>query len=166
MTAAALLPLAVLVLGYLPPAVRLSWWDAREHRLPNALVALLTATTAVPLLLAAAAEPALRAPLCTALVLALVLGAGAVLVALVAPPLLGMGDAKTVPAVVLMTAMLGGEAIVAGVLGALLLAGAAGVVTMLRTRSSRSRFALGPVLLCTPFLGLLGAPLVGPALGA
>ena len=56
--------------------------------------------------------------------------------------------------------------LLAVLLGRLVLAGLAGVVTMLRTRSSRSRFALGPVLLCTPFLGLLGAPLVGPALGA
>ena len=34
--------------------------------------------------------------------LALVLGVGAVLLALLAPPLLGMGDAKTLPVVVRM----------------------------------------------------------------
>lgn len=160
-----LLPQVVLVLAYLPLAMRMSWWDAREHRLPNPLVGALTALTLLGLGLSALLEPELRSPLRVALVLAAVVGAGAVLLALLAPPLLGMGDAKTLPAVVLMTSMLGGGAVVAGACGALLLAGIAGAVTLVRTGTGRARFALGPVLLSTPFLGLLGAPLLGPALG-
>jgi leader peptidase (prepilin peptidase)/N-methyltransferase len=76
-----------------------------------------------------------------------------------------MGDAKTVPAVVLMTAALGGEVLLAGLLGAALLAGLLGTVVMLAARRAGVRFAVGPVLLATPFLGLIGAPLVASALG-
>jgi leader peptidase (prepilin peptidase)/N-methyltransferase len=126
--------IAVLLVVYLPPAAVLAWHDGRSHRLPNRWVAVLSLAVSLALALLAALVPALRADLWTALVLALVLGAGAIVLGLLAPSLLGMGDAKTVPAVVLMTAALGGEVLLAGLLGAALLAGLLGTVVMLAAR--------------------------------
>lgn len=160
-----LLPLAVLVLVYLPPALVLAWVDGREHRLPNRWVGGLTLTVTLALALGALAVPALREDLRAAMLLALVLGLGAVLLALIAPPLLGMGDAKTLPVVVLMSAALGAEVLLAALLGIAVVSGGAGVAVMVVTRRAGVRFAVGPVLLAGPFLGLLGAPLVRAALG-
>lgn len=157
--------IGVLLVAYLPPAAVLSWTDGAEHRLPNRWVALLTAAVGTALLALALLQPALREDLRTAAILALMLGLGALLVALLAPTALGMGDAKTVPVVVLMAASLGGEVLIAALLGIALLAGLLGMVVMAATRRAGSRFALGPVLLAGPFLGLLGAPLVRAALG-
>src|SRR5699024_895689 len=92
--------LAVLLVVYLPPAVVLSWADGREHRLPDRWVGLLTGGVAAALLALSLIQPGLRAEVRVAAVLALVLGFGAVLVALFAPGVLGMGDAKTLPVVV------------------------------------------------------------------
>ena len=165
MPATSPLLIAVLLVVYLPPAAVLAWHDGRSHRLPNRWVATLSLAVVVALTLLAALVPSLRPGLRTAAVLALALGAGAIVLGLLAPALLGMGDAKTVPVVVLMTAALGGEALLAGLLGAALLAGLLGTVVMLAARRTGVRFAVGPVLLATPFLGLLGAPLVASALG-
>lgn len=157
--------IAVLLVVYLPPAVVLSWVDGREHRLPNRWVGLLTGGVGGALLLLALLEPSLRPELRTAAVLALVLGLAAILVALVSPALLGMGDAKTFPVVVLISAALGGEVLIAALLGIALVSGILGMAVIAVTRRAGVRFALGPVLLAGPFLGLLGAPLVSAALG-
>ena len=147
--------LAVLLVVYLPPAAVLAWHDGTSHRLPNRWVAGLTGGVGLALAVLALLVPALRPALSAASVLALVLGAGAILLGLLAPSLLGMGDAKTVPVVVLM----------AGLLAGMLLAGVLGGIVLLATRRAGARFAVGPVLLAVPFLGLLGAPLVAAALG-
>lgn len=157
--------IAVLLVAYLPPAVVLSWIDGRERRLPNRWVAGLTVAVALPLLGLALAVPDLRPGLRTAAALALVLGLGAIVMSLIAPPLLGMGDAKTVPAVVLMSGALGTEVLIAALLGIALVGGAVGTAVIAATRRAGVRFALGPVLLGGPFLGLLGAPVVSAALG-
>lgn len=157
--------LTVLALAYLPPAVVLSRTDVLEHRLPNRWVLALTASTCLGLGIIALVQPAARPGLRSALVLAVVAGTGAVLIALAAPRLLGMGDAKTVPVVVLASAALGGPALIAAALGMALLAGLVGTVVMALSRSATTRFAVGPILLAGPFLGLLGAPLVSTALG-
>lgn len=157
--------IAVLLVAYLPPALVLSWIDGREHRLPNRWVGTLTVAVTASLLVLYLLEPALRPALRSAAVLALVLGLGALVVALVAPPLLGMGDAKTLPVVVLISAALGGEVLIGALLGIALLSGVLGMAVIVVTRRAGARFALGPVLLAGPFLGLLGAPLVRAALG-
>lgn len=157
--------IGVLLVVYLPPALVLSWVDAREHRLPNRWVATATLAVAAALLVLGVLSPELRGDLRVAAVLALVLGTGSVLLALVAPGVVGMGDAKTFPVVVLMAASLGGEVLIAALLGIALLAGILGTVVLAVTRRAGTRFALGPVLLAGPFLGLLGAPLVRAALG-
>src|SRR5699024_9529134 len=155
----------VLLVAYLPPAVVLSWVDGAEHRLPNRWVGALTAAVGAALLVLGMLLPPLREDLRVAAVLAIVLGLGAIVVALFAPMVLGMGDAKTLPVVVLMSGSFGGEVLIAALLGVALLSGALGVLVMAVTRRSGVRFALGPVLLSGPFLGLLGAPLVRAALG-
>lgn len=159
------LVLAVLALVYLPPALVLAWVDGREHRLPNRWVAGLTVALVLSLALVALARPGLREVLGTAAVLAAALGAAAILLALLAPTLLGMGDAKTLPAVVLMAGALGGDVLLGALLGIMLLGGALGAVVLAFTGRPGTRFAMGPVLLAGPFLGLLGAPLVRAALG-
>lgn len=160
-----LLLCAVLLVIYLPPALALAWVDGRERRLPNRWVGLLTGAVTLALAVLALLVPTMRPGLATAAVLALVLGLGAILVALLAPPLLGMGDAKTLPVVVLMSAALGGEVLIGALLGITLVGGVIGMVVLGVTRRAGVRFALGPVLLAGPFLGLLGAPLVRAALG-
>ena len=165
MPATSPLLIAALLVVYLPPAAVLAWHDGRSHRLPNRWVAGLSGAVVLALAVLALLAPTLRPALWTAAALALVLGAGALAVGLAAPSLLGMGDAKTVPVVVLMSASLGGEVLIAGLLGAALLAGLLGAAVMLVSRRAGVRFAVGPVLLAAPFLGLLGAPLVASALG-
>lgn len=157
--------IAVLLVVYLPPAVLLSWVDGREHRLPNRWVGVLTGAVGAALLVLAFVQPSLRSELRSAAILALVLGAAAILVALLSPALLGMGDAKTFPVVVLISTALGGEVLIAALLGIALIGGILGMVVIAVTRRAGVRFALGPVLLAGPFLGLLGAPLVRAALG-
>lgn len=160
-----LLPLLVLLGAYLPPALVLSWIDGREQRLPNRWVATLTIAVTAALGLSALLVPSLRPAIRTAAVLAIVLGVGAIIIALFAPALIGMGDAKTLPVVVMMSATLGGEVLIATLLGIALLGGIIGIVVIAATRRAGERFAFGPVLLAGPFLGLLGAPAVTVALG-
>lgn len=166
MLSPALPALCVLLLVFCPQAVALAWVDGREHRLPNRQVALLTASTAAALGLLAAFSPELRSLLGTGAVLALACAVGGIGVALVAPQLIGMGDAKTAPVVVLMSAALGPYVLIAAVLGVLLVGGAAGAAAWAVTRRADARFAFGPVLLAGPFLGLLAGPLVAAALGS
>lgn len=160
-----MITVAVLLGIYLPPALVLAWIDGREHRLPNSWVGGLTLAVSVALLLEAVLIPASRSTLSTAALLALLIGAGAILLALVAPPLLGMGDAKSVPVVVLMSAALGGDVLLASLLGIAVISGLAGGAVMIVTGRAGVSFAVGPILLAGPFLGLLGAPVIGAALG-
>lgn len=157
--------LLVLMVVYLPPAVVLSRIDAVQHRLPNRWVAGMTLAVTGALLLAALVDPSVRAPLRGAVVIALALGVGAVLVALLAPPLLGMGDAKTVPVVVLMSTVLGGEVLIGALLGIAVVGGAVGAAVLVMTRRTGQRFPFGPVLLAGPYLGVLASPVVAGALG-
>lgn len=162
------IPLAavcVLLVCYLPPATVLAVIDAQQHRLPNRWVGVLSGAVLLGVLLVAVQDPALWSVVRTGLLLAAVAGIAALLVALAAPGLIGMGDAKTLPAVVLMAAVLGGEVLVGSLLAIAVLGGLLGTVVLLVTRRAGARFAFGPVLLSGPFLGILAAPLVAQALG-
>lgn len=160
-----LLPLAVFITVYVPQAVLLAHCDGAEHRLPNRRVLMLTGTVTGALAACAVAVPTLRAPLWSALVLATALGVLAVVLALVAAPLLGMGDAKCSFVVVLMAATLGGPVLIAGTICAVLLAGGFGVAVMARDRRAGTAIPVGPVLLAVPALGLVTEPLLRHALG-
>lgn len=165
MPAVPLPALAVLVVIYLPAAMVLSAIDARHQRLPNPWVGAMSLAVTIALLLAAVLDPGMRAAVRSGMVLALVLGIGAILLALLVPALIGMGDAKTLPVVVLMAGALGGQVLIAALLGIAVLGGAIGAVVLAGTRRAGVRFAFGPILLAGPFLGLLGAPAVAAALG-
>src|SRR5690625_7804147 len=101
----------------------------------------------------------------SAAVLAVVIGMGAVLVALLAPSVLGMGDAKTVPVVVATSAALGGEVLLASLLGIAVLGGVGGVAALMISRRPGQGLALGPVLLAGPLVGGLGGRVVAGAGG-
>lgn len=158
--------LLVLLGVYLPQSVVLARHDGAEHRLPNRNVALLTVTTFVCVLVAAVFDPDIARALRPSLGLAVLAGAGAILLALLAPALIGMGDAKTVFVVVLLALLCGGPVLIAGALASCLLAAVAGALVLAAARDRTVRIPVGPMLLAMPFLGLLGAPLVSSALGA
>lgn len=159
-----LVPL-LLSLAYLPWAIALSLADAREHRLPNPLVLRLSLTMTVLGGACAVLLPPTRGQLAWAAGIALVLGAAAVLGALIAPGTIGMGDAKILPAVAFLACAWSIETGIGALFGGIVLAGALGAMTLARSRRADSRFALGPVLLAAPFVGILLTPLVRSALG-
>lgn len=157
--------IVILIGVYTPQAMVLAHHDGATHRLPNRNVALLTLTVASALAITALALPELRQRALDGAVLALVLGAFAILFALLAPSALGMGDAKSMPVVVLISAVLGAEVLIAGAVAAMALSALAGIALLLRGRDRRARVPVGPMLLAVPHLGVLGAPLVQRALG-
>lgn len=156
---------AALLVAYLPLAGALSVIDLREHRLPNRLVLALTAAVALVLGTTALLVPGARGIVALAAILGGATAVVGIAIALLTPHLLGMGDAKTAPAVVATATALGWDVLAGGLLGTALLGGIAGIVTLARTGDARARFAYGPVLLAAPLLGLLLAPLVRGALG-
>lgn len=155
---------AALALAYGPPAVALATIDMREHRLPNRLVTVLSAGVGGVLLVSAVLDPSARGTALIALALAVAVAVTGVLIALAAPDVLGMGDAKTAPAVVATCCALGWDVLIAGlcvvVLGAGLLAG----VTAFRARSASVPVPLGPALLAAPIAGAVHAALGDGAL--
>lgn len=165
MTALPPLVLGALATAYVPLAIALSAVDIREHRLPNRGVAVLNAAVVLVLSVTALVVPAVRALCLGALGLALVVAVLGIGIALLAPDLLGMGDAKTAPAVAAVACALGWDVLFGALLGCALLGGVVAVAVMARTRSARARMAYGPVLLVSPLLGLVLAPLVRSALG-
>lgn len=161
----ALLVAVLLSIAYLPFAIVLSAIDVRQQRLPNAVVLRLSLTLLVLGVALAVLVPAARGRLAWAAGIALVLGAGAIGAALLSPGAIGMGDAKTLPAVVFLSCVWSIEAGIGALLGGALLAGALGAAAWWRTGRAGTRFALGPVLLAAPFLGVLLAPAVRSVLG-
>jgi leader peptidase (prepilin peptidase)/N-methyltransferase len=139
--------------------------DVREHRLPNRVVASMTASTTATVILVGLFSPDVRRLVPIALLVAVVVAVLGITVAWLAPDLLGMGDAKLAPVVTLMAVVCGPMVAIATLLGVALLGGVAGAVVLLLRRDVRARFAYGPVLLCAPFVGLLGAPVVETVLG-
>lgn len=152
-----------LLLVHLPQAVPLALTDVRELRLPNRPVAVLSGSVLVGVLVVAAAVPGARPYLPFALLAAVVLGLTAIVIALVSPALLGMGDAKLVPVVVLLSAALHPLVLIGAFAGTLLTGAVAGVLALAR-HGPRARFAFGPVLLVAPLWGLVLAPLLERAL--
>lgn len=151
---------------YLPQAVALSVIDVREHRPPNRHVLVLSASIALVTAGVALLSPPARGDVVLALVTGLVGGALAVCIALLSPSApLGMGDAKTIPAVLVTTCLLGWDVLLSGLLGTAILGGVCGIVTLLRTRDARAAFAYGPVPLAMPVVGIALAPWMRSGLG-
>lgn len=156
------IPLLVI---YVPQAVVLAAVDLREHRLPNAHVGVLTLTVGGSVLVVGIIDAQVRSALGWAVGLGVACAVIGVGLALLAPRLIGMGDAKVAPVIVFLATALGPEVLIAGGLGVALLGGSIGIIVLARTRDGATRFAFGPVLLAWPVLGLLGAPVVTAALG-
>lgn len=162
---APLIAAAALLAVYLPHAALLAVIDAREHRLPNRIVASMSLGVLAVSGLCALLLPTERPGILAAIALAALAAVLGITMALIAPQLIGMGDAKAAPAMVLVSAAIGWDVLIGALLGVALLGGAVGTVLLLRARDARARFAYGPVLLAGPLLGLLLAPLVRAALG-
>lgn len=165
MTVLPVASLVALAAVYVPLALALSVVDVREHRLPNPLVLALTAAVLVVIAATAALSPGARAACLFALVLGAVVAVLGIALALVAPGLIGMGDAKVAPVIAVVCALLGAEAVLAAVLGVAVLGGLVGIIVLARTRDPRARIPYGPVLLAAPLCGVLGAPVISGALG-
>ncbi|PPG03119.1 hypothetical protein C5E06_11935 [Pseudoclavibacter sp. RFBI5] len=142
-----LLPASLAVAAVTPRLVAV---DAREHRLPNRLVALI----ALGVLIAWVADWALHG---TPNLLAAATGAaaGAVLLVLALTGGLGMGDVKLGAVLSWAAALVDPSlAVLLGVL-AILIGGVQSVVVLARTRDRRRSIAFGPALLAGYWLPVL-----------
>ena len=147
--------------GYLPLALSLAIVDVRERRLPNRQVLALNLWVffclAISWLLAVPVRPLIF----SAAASALVVGGGAVLLSLFFPSLLGMGDAKALPAVVATTLLGGPFAALAGLFWLVTVAGCWALFSLFRGQSG---IPLGPALLSAPPLGVILADALRVAL--
>ena len=161
-TATAIATTVVIALGYLALfalSIRLSIVDAREHRLPNKLVALTAtiglATIAATALLTADPRPLLRALACSA-------GAFLAYLALYLltrtrnGAVLGAGDVKLAGALGLFLGFLGISATIAGIAAGFVLASMFSLVLIAAKRANRrSRVAFGPWMLAGAWLVII-----------
>ncbi len=151
---------ALVACAHLTFAVPLSYIDIREHRLPNKLTLALSGAVVCTAAILALVVPSLATRVLGACTIALIVGILAVGFALLSPASLGMGDAKVTPATVLLAA-LGGAPVLLGALAWLCGVGAlAALWVLFRTRSTKTRFAFGPIILSAPYGGL-GLALLG-----
>lgn len=148
-------PFIAVALAYLVFAIRLSWIDVREHRLPNVLTLALNGAVLAVGAITALAIVEYKPRFMASLILALALGVLAVGIALVFPSSIGMGDAKVIPALVFVSVYLGS---VTALLGALawvcVVGGIAALIVAVKSGSTKTRFAFGPVLLSAPLGGI------------
>ncbi|WP_324652109.1 A24 family peptidase [Georgenia sp. H159] len=157
------LPAAVLlaVVGVLLAAE-----DLATHRLPNALLAPTAGALSVLLVVAALVTGAWP-DLVRAAVAAVGCGLGYLVLALLRPTGLGMGDVKLGALLGLWLGWLGWEAVLLGVLAGFVLGGLAGVLLMAVGRASRTTaIAFGPWLLLGAAVAGVVAVRAGPVLGA
>jgi leader peptidase (prepilin peptidase) / N-methyltransferase len=140
--------------------------DLDTRRLPNVLVLPMYAVGAV--LLTAAAAVSGRWDLLAAAAIGMAgLGLGYLLLAVVRPGGMGMGDVKLAGALGLFLGWLGVETLLVGAITGFLLGGGAGVVMLLRGAGRKASLAFGPWLLAGAWVGILAGPLIATAyLGA
>ncbi|MGQ4554013.1 hypothetical protein ACUIAJ_07785 [Dermabacteraceae bacterium CCM 9519] len=149
--------------GYLPLALWLAIVDVREHRLPNRQVLALNLWVFLCLAVSWFAVPAAGTLILFSAAAALLAGIGAVTLSLFFPSLLGMGDAKALPAVVALGLLGGPFSALAGFLWLLAVAGCWALLSLLR---GNSRIPLGPALLSAPPMGaVLASHLQGALVG-
>lgn len=133
----------------------LSFIDAKEHRLPNRIVYPWAGTifgllVLVSFLLADGTE------LSRAVSAGLVWGLGFLLIRLIHPPSVGMGDAKLAVVLGMYSGFLGWETLVFAVVLSFLLGGLVSLGLILTQRAERtSRIAFGPFLIAGTALALI-----------
>ncbi|MEL7975441.1 A24 family peptidase [Isoptericola sp. F-RaC21] len=136
--------------------------DARTHRLPDALTYPTTAAVAVLLALAAAAGGTWDAAL-RALLGAILLGGGYLLLHLAHRTGMGRGDAKLAVLLGLVTAWYGWPTFAAAAVLPFLLGGSWAIVLMVTRRASRTTaLAFGPYLLAGAAVAVTFARLAAP----
>ena len=74
-----------------------------------------------------------------------------VLVSLFIPNSLGMGDAKLIPSIVFICLVLGSQVAIAALFWLCLVSIAVSLIVVFYTKSLKTRFAFGPVLLSAPY---------------
>jgi len=156
---------AFLYLGVV--GVALGFIDVRHHRLPDALT-LPSYAIGLALLLPAALVAREPGQLLRAAAGAMVLGAFYLLLALLRPADLGLGDVKLAGLLGLYLGWLGWGVLLAGAFFGFLLGGLAGLLLLAAGRATRrSAIPLGPYMLLGALVAVLAGPdLVGRWLGA
>jgi leader peptidase (prepilin peptidase)/N-methyltransferase len=138
-----------------PAGVLLTLVDFRVQRLPDVLT-LPLAALALALLGAATVLPEHAGRWRTALLAALVLGAGYFLLFLVNPDGMGFGDVKLAPGLGAVLGWYGWGTVVLGTFTGFLLAGLYGLVLVLtRGATRRTAIPFGPFLIAGAYAGLL-----------
>ena len=136
-------------------AVALSIIDLREHRLPNALVYPSVVVVLVLLVIASAITGAWPD-----LLRAVAGGAGVFLLylvlAVISPHSVGMGDVKLAALIGMALAYRGGEALLIGTAAGFVIGGVIAVIALaLRRVTLRGALPFGPAMFAGAFLGLL-----------
>jgi leader peptidase (prepilin peptidase)/N-methyltransferase len=136
-------------------AVPLAWIDAVVRRLPDVLTAAAYTGTIVLLMVAAAASGDWGA-LVRAVLGGLALTGGFLVVALISPAGMGLGDVKLAASIGTVLAWAGWGTLAAGVVATFLLTGCYGVVLLVSQRATlRQVIPLGPFMIAGAFLVLL-----------
>ncbi|MCS6710687.1 hypothetical protein JSY14_01110 [Brachybacterium sp. EF45031] len=146
---------SVLACALLPWAILLTLHDVRSHRLPNPLVAGATLAVFGTAALCWLALPGDREVLAWSVGIGLAVGAAAVVLALLSPALLGMGDAKLLGPVAVVAVAAGPVALLGSMVVGLVVACCWAIAAALRAGTLRTRFPAGPAILVAPYGGLL-----------
>lgn len=140
-------------------SIALALIDLDTHRLPNVLV-LPAYLVGLALLGAAAVLTGAWQALAIGVLGALALGGFYLVLALVRPGGMGMGDVKLAGVIGLFAGWLGVPELLVATIAAALLGGLAGVGMLIAGRGRRAALAFGPWLLAGAWIGILvGAPL-------
>lgn len=142
-------------------SIALALIDLDTHRLPNVIV-LPAYLVGLALLGAAVLLTGSWAALVTAAIGAVATGGLYLILALVRPGAMGMGDVKLAGVVGLFLGWLGVPELVLGTVAAFILGGIVGVGMLLAGRGGKASIAFGPWILAGAWIAILaGAPLVG-----
>lgn len=160
MDAFAVLLVTAALLFFATISIALAAIDLDTHRLPDAIVLPAYAVLGALLVGAAIATSDLEA-LARAAAGAGILFAGYLLLALISPRGMGMGDVKLAGVIGLMLGWFGWAALAVGTLAAFLLGGLVGILLILTRRASRNTgIPFGPWMLGGAWVGiLLGEPI-------
>ena len=142
-------------------AVPLAWIDAAVHRLPDVLTAAAYAGTTALLLLAAATSEEWHDLLRAALG-GLVLTAFYLVLALISPSGMGLGDVKLAASLGTLLAWFGWATLLAGAFAGFLLGGLCGIALLAARRAARKQhIPFGPFMIVGAFIIVLAGTAVG-----
>jgi leader peptidase (prepilin peptidase)/N-methyltransferase len=142
-------------------AVPLAFIDAAVHRLPDPLTAAAFAGTAL-LLLAAAGKGGDWQTLARAVLGGLAMAGFYLMLALVSPSGMGMGDVKAAAGMGTMLAWRGWTSLIAGGFAGFLFAAIYGIALLISGRATRKQqIPFGPFMITGAFLIILAGPLAG-----